>query len=552
MAATVVFNGTSIATVEDNTGFSVIKISGTGGTPSPISETDVVKIGSGSCSVQVNRQRNILWFDIGAGNELDFTGTEAGQVVAIWATFLAAGLLNTTFSPSAGGYAICLGTDTSNYGLWNIGGNDGGTPGSWIRYIIDPTKGMTFETGTFNPASVRYFGMMADVGGTTAKFANLVIDNIDYGYGLRVYGTSTTDDLFQDILDDEASNGYGFIREDNGIFYIHGQYLLGDNIGTNGSTLTDANKVIVFESKEYWLDVTDDWVPAGVSNYNQFKRVGNSSNGTDLTIGDGMVIQAGLGFDSEVPDVDIDLDDGHTGSGLDLTVDGARFSQINGLFALSANPNFEFKNTTVNNCIEVTGSADGSDGIVIRDCVFQNYSGESAAIHWANKTNMDMQDCDFRNNNGGANSSAIRHTAGGVGSVTYNNLYFDNNDYDVYLNHASDNLTVDNTGISNASTYISSGSGTVTFNTPVVFLVTQLKTGSEVRLYRVSDDQELGIGVESSGTTWQYNYSWGGDVPCYLVVLHIDWVILRIPITLIATDQTYPVSYVTDRVYDNP
>src|SRR3990167_11525808 len=103
MPATVVSNLTNISLVNANTGFSVWKKDGTGGTPAAISETDVFIQGTGSCSVKVSNQGVILAYGTG-GLDLSAANTH----LYIWVNMLAGGLMKTR---ALSGLSIFLSSD---------------------------------------------------------------------------------------------------------------------------------------------------------------------------------------------------------------------------------------------------------------------------------------------------------------------------------------------------------------------------------------------------------------------------------------------------------
>lgn len=85
------------------------------------------------------------------------------------------------------------------------------------------------------------------------------------------------------------------------------------------------------------------------------------------------------------------------------------------------------------------------------------------------------------------------------------------------------------------------------------FTLTGLKADTEVRIFNVADDSEIG-GVESSGTTFAYNYTYSGsDVDIYVVIFHLNWKEVRLTgLTLSNVDQSIPIQQSIDRVYLNP
>ena len=110
-----------------------------------------------------------LYYDVGAGNELDFSGGGAneGQLLYLWANFLAPALLLTRSATPAGGFCVFLESSTpgtSQYHCWAFEGSDT-YAGGWKRFVLDPTLSATTSLGTaINTASIRYIGLYADVG----------------------------------------------------------------------------------------------------------------------------------------------------------------------------------------------------------------------------------------------------------------------------------------------------------------------------------------------------------------------------------------------------
>lgn len=83
--------------------------------------------------------------------------------------------------------------------------------------------------------------------------------------------------------------------------------------------------------------------------------------------------------------------------------------------------------------------------------------------------------------------------------------------------------------------------------------LTGLKANSEVRVFRTSDDVEL-AGIEDSGTSFTYNYSWTGvDTDVYIVIHHLNYLPIRYDgQTLGQSGLTLPIQQVGDRQYSNP
>lgn len=85
--------------------------------------------------------------------------------------------------------------------------------------------------------------------------------------------------------------------------------------------------------------------------------------------------------------------------------------------------------------------------------------------------------------------------------------------------------------------------------TPTLTL-TGLKPGSEVRIFRASNNAEL-AGIENSGTTFAATYEYTGDIDVTIVILALGYQWLSVDYTLTAEDATIPIQQVVDRVYLN-
>ena len=93
-----------------------------------------------------------------------------------------------------------------------------------------------------------------------------------------------------------------------------------------------------------------------------------------------------------------------------------------------------------------------------------------------------------------------------------------------------------------------------THNPPISvnFALSGLKSDSEVRIYKTSDDSEID-GTESSSTSFTYNYQWTSDISIYLVIFHLNYKPIRLAgLTLGNENQTIPIQQIPDRVYNNP
>lgn len=235
MALTVTTDLTVITTAETITGWSSI------GAQSAAIEPDFFVQGANCVSRAVSGTGTVkgMVFDNGAG--IDFTtGTHKDKLVYIWMRVNTAQLADTQANAGVT-VRLCTTSATADFREWNVDGKDSipATDG-WICYVVDPQSAGTATTGTYNAASVRFFGGTLKTT-TTAKGQNFGIDQIMYGRGeLRVSGTVTTAGQgFKEIADvayDTAgTNRWGIITEKAGVFYMRGKIILGHGI-TNTTT----------------------------------------------------------------------------------------------------------------------------------------------------------------------------------------------------------------------------------------------------------------------------------------------------------------------------
>lgn len=99
----------------------------------------------------------------------------------------------------------------------------------------------------------------------------------------------------------------------------------------------------------------------------------------------------------------------------------------------------------------------------------------------------------------------------------------------------------------------------VTFTPPTQYslTLTGLVAGTEVRIYEYTGpitgtETEL-AGIENSGTSFTYNYQYGGsDVDVYVVIHKEDYVWQSLNLTLSNANNSIPISQQFDRNYDNP
>ena len=434
MVATVAFNGTNITLANGTTGFDKVKLSSGGSTPSVIDETNGVFLtGTGAASIKVSDQRIILWFDNGSG--IDFETTHAGKCVYIWCAFLGAGLLRDRDAVGAG-LSIVLGSSSSDYDVYPVAGADYMPIGDngFVRFMIDPNKvGDTAEnSGTFDRSSVQFFGMIGDTQPNTAKFDNMIIDRIDYGYGLTVKGTSTTDGMVQDILDAEnlIANKWGILRVDEGQYFLKGGLILGDTAAN--SDMTEVNSSLTFEAPVYYdgssvvtclpssfyeLSIVGQGAGGGINGVQFGKKVGS---------GDSARGRNGLSIASAGPPVDITFTDGNAD---EVLIYGTTLRNISGTLQFGADN--VTANEFIGNTIDQCSQFDPVASVVMRNGTISGYTSDTdGALLW--NESIDIKNYNFIANADDTNDpAAIEHPSNAGTPYDYINLQFSGNDFDI-------------------------------------------------------------------------------------------------------------------------
>ena len=457
-ACTVTTDLTRITAAESTTNWAALG----GGAAGLVQETDFFIQGYNCISKNITGVGTLkgMWYDNGSG--IDFTsGANTGKHVFIW-IFVGTPQLCDTLAN--GGVRVRLGTDGSNYGDFYVDGGDTNIVGGWKRYVIDPTKTPSASTGTLNTASIRYYGALLLTTGA-AKGNNLGIDAIDYGFGIKVTGTSTA--VWDEILLADMGTGYmrwGVVQQVGGTLMARGRLTFGDNVGTLSMDVSDVSRMVTWEYQTYYQGGS---VASMATALLKFLTVGNATGTTKYT--DGVIVGSG------------DTAKGRSGSlfralGGTVTVDfsasnvtnvkfyGSTFYGCSGglTFSSSAGTNHEFMGCVIASCGIVTAG-----NVKIRTCTFSattDASSDGSALLW--NASINIMNCSFVANTHATNDPhAIKHTA--TGTFTYDSLIFTGNDYDID-NNSTGLVTVQNTAttsgqpVSNASTYENTGGGAST------------------------------------------------------------------------------------------
>jgi len=473
---------------------TVVKHRGSGGVPSAAA-ADGSKEGSTALTVTVNKTGICMFVAVPTALDFSGGGTEEGELIYVWGKFLAASILALQ-SDVDGGFGVCLSSGTpttSNYSLFSFFGSDK-TPKDWVRMVVDPTKTRSGGAGTLTTSNITHIGVFANVGTTTARFDNLLLDACDVGTGLKITGTSTLG-LVEELLANEATNSYGVVvplNDSQSAVELSGILTLGDDTGTAASTITDEDSKIFVAEPLYYNGGVVAAVPL---TYSGIEVVGNATGDTSLIVGQAVGTDNGRNGWSLVGnttyDVGFDRDDGAVEA---ADIYGTTLEALTG--TLSMDGTHDLNGATMVDCGAVTLASDvknltsvGSGAITLNtgvkliDGLIINNTAASAVVT-ETATNLDA--CSFTSD--GSNYAAD------LGIVT---------------------TTQTQTWNSFASSYVAGSSGTDVGVTP---------TGNETLLVSVNSGQVLTISVADGATVPSVANSGTGtvDVVAGLVTLTLS------------------------------
>lgn len=518
--------------------------------------TDVYFIRSASIGGKYAGKSGFHQYDIGAGNELDFTagtGTEDGQLLYVWVAMTAPGTLDTL---STYPFCIRLSSDspgTTNYidYLVNSSDDNNGWNGSWKCFVIDPTKTPSRVSGTQSTiiASVRTMGIWIDCSGS-ARADSIFVNEMSVGSGLRITGTSTTGWLDTvNYCTDYSLRGWGMFQEREGVSYAYGKTYIGDAVNQAAAvSFTDSGRTIQFGFSEYCTNAaTGTW--ASSMDVTQSGIVIEDHTSFATTFEDGVIVgtdngRSGSSFlGTANMDVSIDLYGGNNAGSL-TKLYATTFKGMTGGITWGNDADHLF----FGGSISESDQFDPVGAVQLRNLGISGYTGTAAALLW--NSNIDIADCAFIANTGGVTSHGVEHDT--AGTFAYSNLTFSGNEKDVLFSAATGDLTI--TGTDGSLTSTNNSTGTITFPTSVTLTMTVTdEAGLPINIANAYiDDNNLtpfilntttnasGVatvdhtGGAVVGSTWRvrkYGYK------PYKAVIDIGGIDISIPVTLIADPQ---------------
>lgn len=482
----------------------------------------------------------------GAGFQYVDTGTPisltAGQVVLAWTFYAAPTNLETWAN---GGARLGIGTE-DNLFLYNImGSNFGNYPyGGWQCTAVDPSLTQDAAVGTPSGTTHTAVCFLPNILTKITKGTPQVMDVIRFGTAeIQVTGTETFDSIA--TANDASTARWGMFQASSAGFNWKGKLTLGT--AATALSMTSSNRAITLED-----------TPRVIAGFNKIEV---NNNATSLTWSSISIsgVETSITGSAPVSQGDYEEIDSPT-----VSMDSCTFTDLGTFsFNTATNPStltsctFRRCGTISPNGATITGGTlavrNGGVGISIATpAEITNVSGMtiqpasttdtgSVAIQYSGTTDITLTGHTFSGLDGTNSRYAFEYTGGGTVNITPS---------------AGCNIT---------QAMVLNTSGTATVVAPALTLdITNLRAGSEVRIFRQSDLVEVGTGIEtvsvtdgtfSDGSTKYkatFTHSQGGTA-VYVVVHALGYVNARIDYTLPTTDgQSLLVSQVLDRVYSNP
>ena len=444
------------------------------------------------------------YFDYGSGNtplDFDVGGAEEGQHFIIPIMSQVLGVIENKSIP---GMTIRLGTDLTNYREWVIAGGDdaNGWDGRWRPFMLDPTSAGTSDTGTYDPGSVRYFGVYIDCSALVS--GNVIfIDQLIVGKGLRITGDSTT--FWKDVADwctdyfhATTPRAWNFVQDIADTYLMMGKFFIGDATSQVANmAVSDTARNIKFIQPKYWNGtawvVTMDVDSMGVV-------VEEHASYTTSYTDTGLVLSGNV-------DINVDID---TSAATSASMTGGALNDLD-LFK--------------------TGSADTTNGKILTDITASNISNTPIGSTWNTSGLITLQlgggldDCIINKSTGavaviGASSSLVADTSfisDGTGhafeATTTGTYNWENTDSGYGASDTTDAVFYNNSGGAITLNVINNGttptvrngtdasttvvSGTVTIKA----IIYELATGNPISGVRVHVTKDVGGAVVLDGVT---------------------------------------------------
>lgn len=449
--------------------------------------------------------------------------------VLIWTTHATPNSLDTIAN---GGITALVGSSTSDYKHWYVGGSDTIEFMGWILAAVNPSE-TTDEADAGTPSAVeQYFGILFDLptGGPT-KGAPNAIDAIRAGRCDLIYelGTAADPDATFDLAvadKGDVTDRLGLIQERSGSFFLSGLHQLGSS--TNVVNFTDSNKTL------FWNDH-----PAVTKPFNTVD-IQNASSVINLT----NIVWAALG--TKTPGTWTTTDDATVNITACNFIDWATFVHDS--------------NTTIDGVTYLTCEKVTTGGATISNTNFDNLTATTHVLAATPAEAALITDSVFTSD-GTGNGLEITGTAA---DITLTGLDFSGYSTTVdankaiYVNISTGSMTINISGGSGVtlSSHVRTAGATVTVSADVTVTFTGMKDNTEVRVYKTSDDSIVaGIENATAGTTDNRSFSWSAPAATgvYYKIFNVAYEEIHTKGYVVpSVDTSLPISQRFDRNREDP
>jgi len=409
-----------------------------------------------------------------------------------------------------GGVTVIF-TDTYNATrTYYIAGFDNYKGGWKLMQLSDWDNPNLSSGATMRWNLIKSITIQTNVTSSTAE-DNIWIDFMTLGSSYKVVSEGPVN--FDLIAQKDAQEGWGiFTKECGGVYQLSGTMYLGNVNSARGVNIVEKGEVVVTSDETRVKD-----------NHHNIIVQKNASNPSSITFGEISNNKGinGVYFLSNKNKANFIIEDSTR-----VNLFGCNFNKYNSILG--------YLNTLLSNNTEFydTGLINIKSGILINSVL-------SKSKLFVNSLDYTLANNIFKDNYIGIEYDIPSNVISDILDCT-----FIHNTYDLANIYTDYSVTINSRGISNPFTKLRN---IIILSTKTLTL-TDIKPGSEVRLYTLSKD-EL-IGEESvPGDFLTYNYSYTGDVPIYIIVHHRYFKWLKILHTLSSYDESIQVHQEQDRNY---
>lgn len=424
----------------------------------------------------------------------------------------------------AGVYIIAR-DSAGNYGYWHVAGSDT-YKGGWRVFVASLARAPDTNSGTApNLVNCDGVGIGFNHKAKSKAAHNCFIDLLreaDIGDGLKIVTDAASVASLADVV---AGDGTELIREAGGVYFTKAPFVCGDT-AAGDMEFKETGEILIFEDLDVPAGHYGITVQGNAAGTIKFQSGNKTAGGRGIQ---GLQIIGNKPFHFTATDSDID----------ELKIYGTAFVNFSNIYQPPNAAGREFIDCTYLEGVEVD-----HDTCVNKYCTFINADdgGTGSGASKIDSASHNVSYCTYLNcpNGWHVPSSLTLACAGNMFSGCTYDVENSGDDADVVINASAG---------SNIATHEETGSGTPTtvINNPKYFTLTNLKAGSDVKIIKQSDRSVLG-GTDNSGTSFEYEYNYAGDIPIWFAVIHANWLPTYFEAdTLVDSDKTIKLFWFPDR-----